>query len=368
MDRVQLTKDYFARGYTYAEILHALQQMHNITISERTLHRILRASGLHRKGHNSDTTSILKFVKKELETSGSTIGYRTMQQRCLKAGLKVSQKVTAVVIKALDPEGVEERKKHHLKRRKYYSKGPNWSWHIDGYDKLKPFGFCIHGAIDGFSRRILWLQLSHSNKEPGYVCSLYLNCIKEINSAPRKVVADLGTENVYVAAAQRFLRRNHQDSVSGFNSFKYGKSTSNQRIEALWSFLRRACTSWWINFFEDMVESNEYDNTNNLHVQCLLFCFYKPLHQDLARFRVNWNDHRIRKQQNTNEGRPSGRPNVIYFMPSFAGASIRDCKFSLDPQDLQVVCQQYRYEIQSSHICCNDFVCNSFKIYLSLHL
>ena len=29
-------------------------------------------------------------------------------------------------------------------------KGPNYLWHMDGYDKLKPYGFCIHGAIDGY--------------------------------------------------------------------------------------------------------------------------------------------------------------------------------------------------------------------------
>ena len=27
--------------------------------------------------------------------------------------------------------------------------GLNQAWHMDGYDKLKPFGFPIHGAIDG---------------------------------------------------------------------------------------------------------------------------------------------------------------------------------------------------------------------------
>ena len=27
--------------------------------------------------------------------------------------------------------------------------GPNWAWHVDQYDKLSQFGFCIHGAIDG---------------------------------------------------------------------------------------------------------------------------------------------------------------------------------------------------------------------------
>jgi len=68
-----------------------------------------------------------------------------------------------------DPEGVEQRRKHRLKRRVYQNKvlntillyryyttfciwfmqGPDFLWHIDGYDKLKPFGFPIHGCIDG---------------------------------------------------------------------------------------------------------------------------------------------------------------------------------------------------------------------------
>lgn len=28
--------------------------------------------------------------------------------------------------------------------------GPNYVWHLDGYDKLKPYGFAIHACIDGF--------------------------------------------------------------------------------------------------------------------------------------------------------------------------------------------------------------------------
>lgn len=32
-----------------------------------------------------------------------------------------------------------------------YMQGPNQVWHLDGFDKLKPYGFCIHGCIDGKS-------------------------------------------------------------------------------------------------------------------------------------------------------------------------------------------------------------------------
>jgi hypothetical protein len=49
----------------------------------------------------------------------------------------------------IDAAGVETRKKHCLKRRCYRNPGPNFCIHIDGYDKIKPYGFAIHGAIDG---------------------------------------------------------------------------------------------------------------------------------------------------------------------------------------------------------------------------
>ena len=155
-------------------------------------------------------------------------------------------------------------------RRLYFVRGPNWVWHIDEYDKLKPYGFNIHGAIDGFSRRILWLKVIRSNKNPSFVCTQYLECVKCIGGVPRKVVGDHGTENVFVAAAQRFLTR---FNVDWWNSFKYGKSISNQRIEGLWSSLRRFCTNFWINFFRDLVETGRYNNTSNMESECLLYCF-----------------------------------------------------------------------------------------------
>lgn len=31
-----------------------------------------------------------------------------------------------------------------------YTQGPNYLWHTDGYEKLNPYGFSIHGCIDGY--------------------------------------------------------------------------------------------------------------------------------------------------------------------------------------------------------------------------
>ena len=38
--------------------------------------------------------------------------------------------------------------------------------HIDGKDKFKRFGFPIHGCIDGFSQKLMWLIVSTSNNDP----------------------------------------------------------------------------------------------------------------------------------------------------------------------------------------------------------
>ena len=79
-------------------------------------------------------------------------------------------------------------------------KGPNYIWHIDGYDKLKPYGFCVHGAIDGYSRRIMWLEVGRSNNNPRLVVSYFLDCVKALGGTPRIIRGDQGTENVNVAA------------------------------------------------------------------------------------------------------------------------------------------------------------------------
>ena len=89
--------------------------------------------------------------------------------------LNISRGIVAQIMKELDPAGVDARRRKTLKRRLYYSKGPNWVWHLDGYDKLKPFGSDIHRCIDWYSRRVLWPNVLKSNKDPKEVCNLFVN-------------------------------------------------------------------------------------------------------------------------------------------------------------------------------------------------
>ena len=237
-----------------------------------------------------------------------------MHQRLINDhGLVVTRDTVRQVLKILDPEGVDLRSKHRLRRRTYNAKGPNYLWHIDGYDKLKPFGFCIHGAIDGFSRRILWLEVASSNNDPKIIGQYYTDYVRRIGGTARIIRADRGTENVDVAAMQRFFRQSSHDDFAGEKSFMYRRSTSNQRIEAWWGLLRKGCTDWWIRHFKDMRDSALYNDEDVVHRECLKYCFMDIIQAELHRAARNWNVHRIRKSNNAES--PPGRPDILYFNP-----------------------------------------------------
>ena len=85
-------------------------------------------------------------------------------------------------------------------------------------------------------------------------------------------------------------------------------------------------TSWWITFFKDMVVNGLFHISLNLHLQCLLFCFFGVLQHELDEIKSFWNSHRIRHIRNSNS--PCGRPDVLYFTPE--GSGVTDCKFPLD--------------------------------------
>ena len=119
-----------------------------------------RQCNLQRRGNHSNINTLIKFIQDKLKGSSSYFGYRYMLQKLRNSGLMADKETVRLILKSLDPVGIYQRKRRKLTRREYHSFGPNRTWHIDGYDELKPFGIAIHGTIYGYSRRILWLKLS----------------------------------------------------------------------------------------------------------------------------------------------------------------------------------------------------------------
>ena len=172
----------------------------------------------------------------------------------------------------LDPNGVDQRRRRRLQRRQYRGIGPNFTWHMDSYDKLKPYGICINGCIDGFSRKVIWLQAHHTSSNPRVIAGYFMKAVLNAEGCPRRVRADRGNENGTVKDLQTFLRRDHQDELADEKSFVYGQSIANQRIEAWWNQLRNHCAQFWMNTFSELI-SNDKFNGNFIDKSLIQLCF-----------------------------------------------------------------------------------------------
>lgn len=151
MDVEDLISSYFYLGFQQSKILKHLKA-DGIQISLKTVQRKLQSLNLWRRRNYTNVVEVANFINKQLKTSGKLLGYKWMWLRCLQSGLVVKQETVRLILHILDPEGVENRRKKKLTRRIYYTNGPFFTVHIDGYDKLSPFGIYVSGCIDGFSR------------------------------------------------------------------------------------------------------------------------------------------------------------------------------------------------------------------------
>ena len=218
-----------------------------------------------------------------------------------------------------------------------YVPGSNFLTHCDGYDKLKPFGFFIHAGMDGWSRKIYWLKLANTNKDPKIIAHYYLESILKYQKLSTLVRTDKGTENSEIESLHISLRTDHTDRFSGSNSFIKGKSTSNQRIESFWGQLRKHSMDHFIQFFKCMRDENVFNDADPVDVLCLRYCFGPLISYTLDLTRKEWNSHRIRKQ-NSKTTVP-GKPNCLYYLPEKYGA--KDCSKSLNKEAMEMLLKEF---------------------------
>lgn len=268
-------KYYFYMGLQQSEIMLFLLQR-NINVSSATLKRHLKRLNLYRRKNYSSIESVIDFLERHILSSDRLHGYKWIYRKCLHSGLITKQETVRHLLNIIDPVGVSLRKRRKLHRRQYFNKGPNYLWHVDGYDKLKPYGFCISGCIDGFSRKILWLKTAHTNNDPKVISGYYIETVKSITAVPRTVRTDMGTENIYIEDMQIYLHETAEngwrDADGGLPPFMYGSSHSNQRIEAWWSILRKHNSQYWMNLFSELKDEGFFTGTF-IDKSILQYCF-----------------------------------------------------------------------------------------------
>ena len=145
----------------------------------------------------------------------------------------------------------------------------------------------IHGAIDGFSRMVLYVHCCSNNKA-ATVLSLFKQAVNEYG-LPSRVRTDQGLENVEVAKLMLIER--------GFDrgSILVGASVHNQRIERLWRDVFMAVSQLYYRLFYHMESTALLDPLDPVHLYALHFVFLPRINKALSDFIKGWNQHTLSK-------------------------------------------------------------------------
>lgn len=242
--------------------------------------------------YTSITDAALDDLIREITSNHPFCGQKTISGRLQSMNIRVQRRRVRESMCRVDPSGIETRKKRLLHRRVYHVECPNALWHLDGYHKLIRWKFVIHGAIDGFSRLITFLQVSPNNLA-STVLKAFKSAVDEFG-LPSRIRIDRGGENVLVA--QHIL--GHPLRIDQPRTVIIGRSVHNQRIERFWRDLYTGCISFYyflFYFLEDVGVLNvedEYD-LYALHFVCL-----PHIQKKLDCFREGWANHSLRTERN----------------------------------------------------------------------
>lgn len=154
---------------------------------------------------------------------------------------------------------------------------------LDGNHKLIRWGLVIHGAIDGFSRLIVFLRCSDNNRA-STVMQNFTEAVRKYG-LPSRIRCDQGGENYGVA--ELMLKYRGVDR----NSVLVGPSVHNQRIERLWRDVFDAVIQLYYRLFYFMERCDILDPLNTLHLFCLHFVFIPKINKALVGFTDGWNSH-----------------------------------------------------------------------------
>ena len=174
-------------------------------------------------------------------------------------------------------------------------------------------GFPIHGCIDGWSRKLLWLVVTHSNNyNYNIASSYYLQAVEEHGGAQLSLILIQELKMEQWLPFRLFFRDDE-------HAHRCVSSPRNQRIEGYWSFHRRNSSTWWINFFQDLIHQNHLNTSSPLK-----------------------SNHRIR--QSKSDTIP-GQLGAFYYLPEFQGGAVN---LALPVPEREISYAQYDHLVENA--------------------
>ncbi|XP_073671128.1 uncharacterized protein [Paramisgurnus dabryanus] len=225
-----------------------------LCVSRRTIYRRMKEFGLSVRGSYSTVTdqeldNIISAIKSQMPNAG----YRMVQGHLVSMGHRIQWWRMMASMHRVDAAGIFLRLTELgcVVRRSYSVRGPLSLVHIDTNHKLIRYNIVIFGGVDGYSRKILYL--------------------------------DAATNNKASTAFSIFLR----------STQLYGLPS---RIERLWRDVWVAVTSKYHDVLHSLEEDGLLDISDEVHLFGAHYIFVPRLRADLETFTGGWNNHPLRTE------------------------------------------------------------------------
>jgi hypothetical protein len=313
------------------QITQRLQEDYNLPTTASQVKVLRLKQGWRRRVDDSDMANsrrleTTKFIS-ELLYEGTIRQYgrrHLLTHLSRKYGHRASSRDIGLALPLIDSSGVASRTRGMKRKRRlnYETKGPNWLWCVDGHDKLSAYGIQIYGCVDAYSRKIIWWYVGLSNRTGISVCRQYLDTIKVVGRCPNFIRSDCGSETTLMASChydlywQSCLDHGVPDeelnNLTLYDCYRYGKSTRNIRIEAMWNQMIMSITESWICYFSWLKSIGMYSFDDFPTDKVILLYILLPIVQkEIFDWVLDHNANPIRPQKERTK-HVSGIPNELY--------------------------------------------------------